>query len=163
MPIDAAIVLGAALNPDGSPGPALRRRVAAGAALVRAGRAPRLVLSGGAVRHHRSEAEVMHALALRHGVPPEALVLEPDSRNTLENARNCRRILAANGWRRVAVVTDGYHLPRALYVFRRLGMDAEGVAAARPPGRAWRVAACVREAGAFLLYLPRVERARREP
>ncbi len=160
MPYDAAIVLGAAVNRDGSPGEALRRRVATGAALVGGGRARWLVLSGGAVRHPRAEAEVMRGLALAQGLAPECLILESAARNTLENARHCRAIVRARNWRRVVVVTDSHHLPRALYAFRRLGVAAEGAApASRASGR-W-LLACAREAVAFLLYVPRVERARR--
>ena len=61
---DAAIILGAMVRPDGSPSPALRRRVEHGVSLVQTGKVGYLLMSGGAVRHPVPEAEVMRNLAL---------------------------------------------------------------------------------------------------
>jgi uncharacterized SAM-binding protein YcdF (DUF218 family) len=123
---DVIIVLGAALRPDGSPSPALERRVVRGVRAFREGLAGHLLLSGGAVRHPTPEAEAMARLALALGVPPESLVLEDRSRNTFENALHCGREMAERGWRQAAVVTDSFHMARALFVFRKLGIPAIG-------------------------------------
>ncbi|MBI3127823.1 MAG: YdcF family protein [Candidatus Tectomicrobia bacterium] len=137
---DAVLVLGAALRRDGSPSPALRRRALHGASLVREGHAPVLLLSGGRRRPPRTEAEAMRALALAEGVPPGRIVLEDRSVSTLENAVFSHRILAREGWRRVLVVSDPYHLYRGVWLLRRLGLEAHGSPA--PGGReanpAWR-------------------------
>jgi uncharacterized SAM-binding protein YcdF (DUF218 family) len=157
-PHDVAVVLGAAVKPGGLASESLTRRVAHGVGLYHAGRVSHLLMSGGVVRHPPAEAHLMRDLALAAGVPGAAIAIETCSRDTLENAAFSRAILDRNGWRRVLVVTDGYHLPRALYTFRRLGIEAEGEPAPAP--RLLLGTRC-REAVAFLTYLWRVERHRR--
>jgi uncharacterized SAM-binding protein YcdF (DUF218 family) len=132
--VDAVIVLGAALEAPGVGGPALRRRLRHGIAAFRELNARHLVLSGGVVVHHPAEAQVMRVLALDWGVPADRLVIEDRARNTFENALHCGRIMRAHGWRDVVVVTDGFHLTRALYCFRRLGFPARGRGVGRPGG-----------------------------
>ncbi|MEO5337179.1 MAG: YdcF family protein [Magnetospirillum sp. WYHS-4] len=148
---DVIIVLGAALRPDGSPSPALERRVARGVRAFREGLAPHLLLSGGAVRHARPEAEAMAALALAQGVPAGNIVQEPRSANTFENALHCRLMMEERAWRRAVVVTDSFHMPRALFVFRRLGIPAVGCRVEGRGGESrWRWAvACLREVAAL--------------
>ncbi|MBI2236333.1 MAG: YdcF family protein [Magnetospirillum sp.] len=159
-PFDAAVVLGALLRPDGSPSPAMLRRIGHAVRLFEGGRAANLLMSGGPVGHPTPEAEAMRALALAAGIPAERIAVEVGSRNTIQNARLSRPILAERGWNRVLVVTDAFHLPRALYVFRRLGIAATG-AGARPerPSASWH-AAWAREAAALPWTVARVETAR---
>jgi len=132
---DAAVVLGAKIEADGRPSPALLRRITHAAGLYHAGRVPFLLLSGGQAKDGVSEAEAMRRALLALDVPDTVLRLEELSRNTLENALFSRPIIQCQGWRRLLLVTDGYHMPRALYTFRRLGMRAKGHAA--PHGREW--------------------------
>jgi uncharacterized SAM-binding protein YcdF (DUF218 family) len=157
-PFDAAIVLGAMLRPDGSPSAAMARRVAHAVALARTGRVAHLLMTGGPVAHATPEAWVMRDLALAGGFAAERIVVEDRSRNTIENARLSAPLVAERGWRRLLVVTDSYHIPRALYVFRRFGLDARGAGA--PPPRTGRRdwwAAVLREAVALPWTLVRVE------
>ncbi len=156
---DAAIVLGASLRPDGTPSAALERRVRHGAALCLSGRAGHLVMAGGAVAHARPEALAMRDLALALGLAPARVMVEDRSRNTIENALYTLPLAHAHGWRRLAVVTDLYHLPRALYVFRRLGQPVAGLAVPppRPPGRDWLLAG-LREVPALPWTMVRLER-----
>ena len=127
---DVIVVLGAAVGAGGGPSAALRRRVAEGVRRLEAGAAPVLLLSGGKGGDIPAEAEVMGGLALAAGVAEDCLVLETDSRSTLENARCSARIMGARGWTKALVVTDAVHLPRALMAFRALGIDATGAAVA---------------------------------
>lgn len=162
MSADAIVVLGAALAAPGVAGPAVRRRVARGVALLAEGRAERLVVSGGLTAHPPAEALVMRDLALGLGAPAERVVLEDEARNTFENAVYAGRLAREHGWRRMIVVTDPFHLPRALYVFRRLGLEVVGEATderAGTPPLAW-YAGYAREAFAFLKswYLFRIGR-----
>ncbi len=184
---DVIVVLGAAVGVDGGPSAALRRRVAEGVRRLEAGAAPVLLLSGGkgggpdggkaggtgGAKDGRwpSEAEVMRDLALAAGVAAgvtpgvaEArLVLETESRSTLENARYSARIMRARGWTRALVVTDAVHLPRALLAFRALGIDAKGAAVAggarAQPVWTWPYH-LAREALAFLWYAARIAASR---
>ncbi|MEO0852841.1 MAG: YdcF family protein [Cyanobacteria bacterium J06648_11] len=102
-------------------------RVVYGAKLLKEGKASQLILSGGRAAWLDGpvpEAVDMRAVAEAMGVSPEAIVPEPESRNTYENAVNVRRILQARGIGRVLLVTSAMHMPRALAIFRHLDIDA---------------------------------------
>ena len=109
------VVLGAAVRPGGKPSPALRRRVLHGIACFHRTNAAALVFTGGRGRHPPSEARVMQALAIAHGIDAGRIVLEESSRSTLDSAEICAGIIKSAGWRQALVITDGYHLPRTLY------------------------------------------------
>ena len=120
-------MLGCRLFPGGRASERLRRRVAVGIALYREGAAPLLVMSGGGAGPI-SEAAVMRDLARNAGIPETVLMLEPESGNTFENAANTARLLHEAGKRRVVLVSDRVHLPRATRMFRQAGLDVVGVA-----------------------------------
>jgi uncharacterized SAM-binding protein YcdF (DUF218 family) len=163
MTADAIVVLGCRLGADGRPSAAMERRVAAGVALLAAGAAPRLVLSGGGSAA-RPEAEVMRVLALGYGAPEAALLLETRSRDTIENALCTAALLRRDGLSRVVVVTDRYHLPRARLLFRHAGLAVvRGAAPPSRPARDWPM--WLREAAALprslaLMALRRCSRRR---
>jgi uncharacterized SAM-binding protein YcdF (DUF218 family) len=159
---DAVVVLGCRLKPDGTTGALLARRVARGVELFQRGAAPLLVLSGGgggAV----PEAEVMRRIARAAGVPEAALIVEPRSRNTRENARETARLLAACGRSSVLLVSDRTHLPRAALLFRRAGLTVVGRAASSPPALSREAVLALRETAALARTLLCVLRRRREP
>lgn len=133
-PADAVVVLGAqVLGPD-APAPAVRRRLDHGVAVRERTAAPWLVLTGGVGAAGVSEAAVMANLARGRGVAAARLVLEEESTNTLEQAVAVARLARQRNWRRVVVVTDRYHLPRALFLFRRMGLPADGDPVRGPGG-----------------------------
>ncbi|ROU06502.1 YdcF family protein [Lysobacter enzymogenes] len=101
-------------------------RVAAAARAWQAGRAPAILVSGGASTSTRgiSEAAIMADALVKLGVPREALVLEDGSRDTRGNAERSARIAAERGWRRAILVTSALHMPRALQWFERAGLPA---------------------------------------
>lgn len=158
-PFDAAIVLGAMVAPDGSPSPALVRRVSHAVDLARRGRVGHLLMSGGAVRHPVPEAHVMRGLALAAGVPTEQLHVEDASLNTIGNALLSRAIVEEQGWRRLLVVTDSCHMMRSLYTFHRLGLKVHPAPAwpETAPRPEWYMA-WLREAFALPWTIIRVER-----
>ncbi|MDJ0950461.1 MAG: YdcF family protein [Alphaproteobacteria bacterium] len=157
-PYDVIVVLGTRVLADGRPSPALARRLAHGVRLFRDGRGAWLVLSGGAAGGRPAEAEIMRDLALAAGVPEDRVVLEPASANTFENVLNTAEIMRRRGWSRALVVSDGYHLRRALAVFRRLPVSAEASAAPRTPRDrlSYEAAVRAREIAARLWYLYRI-------
>lgn len=162
-PRDAVVVLGTRVLADGRPCPALARRVDHAVRLFQDGRADHLVMSGGLGDHPPTEAEVMRDHAVRAGVPPECILLEPDSDSTFENTLRSAAIVRARGWSRLLVVSQGYHLPRALFLFRRLGFEAAGSAApgagyfgTAPASLRLRVAVRAREAAAWPWFLWRI-------
>jgi uncharacterized SAM-binding protein YcdF (DUF218 family) len=145
---DAIVVLGC----RGSA--ALARRVACAVGLFRAGAAPLIVLSGGG-RGPVAEAQRMRGAALAIGVPETALLIEPRSRDTLENARETARLLRSRNLASVLLVSDRTHLPRAALLFRLAGLRVAACAA--PPGSslARAVAAALREIAALPWSLAR--------
>lgn len=148
-PFDVILVLGARVRADGGPGPSVRRRVAHAVREFRRGAAPRLLMSGGSFEGLPAESHVMRDLAVDAGVPGDRILVEERSRNTLENMAFSLPILERNDWRRVLVVTDGFHMPRSLLILRRLGIDATGSRASGAP--AWyRLLAGGREAVMYL-------------
>lgn len=120
---DAIVVLGAALNSDGSASSALRRRARHGVALHRSGAAPAILFSGGKAVNGMSEAQAMRDIALEMGIEPERMLLEADSNTTWENAHNSVGIARQNGWQRIVIVSDEVHLPRARFAFKKAGME----------------------------------------
>ena len=102
-------------------------RVWYAARLFHAGKAPLLLLSGGSdpQRHAFSEARAMAVFLQDLGVPAPALVLEEDSRNTLENAAFSAKLLNERGIRHVLLVTSALHMPRALALFSAQGLQVE--------------------------------------
>lgn len=154
---DVAIILGARLRPDGSPSPALARRVRHGVALARAGQAGALLMTGGATGGLAPEAQVMRDLALASGLPAERVHVEERARNTIENALFSAPLIRQAGWRRLLVVTDSFHRPRAAYIFRRFGLEVAvaGVRPEQPSGQWW--LAHLREAAALPWTMLRVE------
>lgn len=124
-PFDAIVVLGCATRPGGGCSPALRARVEAGVALWRAGRAPRLLMTGGAIHGRPSEAGEMAQLARSLGVPGEALILEDQARSTRDNGAKSEQLLGSEA--RVLIVTDAYHQLRARRVFRRHFAEVHGL------------------------------------
>ena len=150
---DAVLVLGRELDGDRVT-PVFRARLEHGAALLRAGWADRIVVSGGLTgTASRSEAAAGRDVLLELGVAPERIWTEECSRFTLENLYNARETLRAQGLSSVLLVSDPLHLGRAAAFARGLGLDAVcSPALGAPPARggaAWWLRA-LREA--FLLH-----------
>ncbi len=123
-----AIVFGAGLWRDGSPTPVLRDRVATAAELYFAGKAAALLMSGDNSVVEYNEPAAMRAYALQLGVPDEAIVLDYAGRRTYDTCYRAQHIF---GVQQAILVTQQFHLPRALYICRVLGLEAVGVAADR--------------------------------
>ncbi len=126
---DAIVVLGggmAAAKPPRRPYPDLNSasdRVWHAARLYHAGKAPHILLSGGAWRAEDApEAPAMREFLAVLRVPPSAVLLESGSRDTEANAAQSRDLLAARGWRRVILVTSALHMQRARRTFEKTGV-----------------------------------------
>ncbi len=120
-----ALVFGAGLRRDGSPTTVLADRVEAAARLYHLGKASQLLLSGSDTSRYGDETEAMRAMAIRLGVPPEAIRVDPGGHRTYAT---CLRAREAFGVRQAILVTQDYHLPRALATCQALGIDAVGAA-----------------------------------
>jgi SanA protein len=132
-----AIVFGAGLLRNGQPTPVLYDRVAVAAELYHLGKVERLLLSGDNRFLNYNEPGAMQKTALSLGVPENALVLDYAGRSTYDT---CYRARAIFGLTRAILVTQVFHLPRALFICEALGIQAAGVSANRHsygPTRWW--------------------------
>ena len=146
--VDALIVPGCAVRPDGTPSGSLRRRTERAIALWHEGIAPTLVLTGGRGRFPPAEATAAAALARNHGVPSTALIIEDRSTTTAENAACSARLMDEPMQMSVLVVTDCFHAWRCTHLFRRHFHRVRAVGTV-PPFRP-RVRGALREVVAIL-------------
>jgi uncharacterized SAM-binding protein YcdF (DUF218 family) len=120
---DAIIVLGTSADSDGNPTPEQLARVTEAVNEYKRGVAPRLILTGGAAHNRFVEAQVMERSAEAQGVPESAILLEPQAKDTIQNACYSVRIMRAHGWRSAEVVSSASHLPRASLIFKSLPIE----------------------------------------
>lgn len=118
--VDAILVLGHQLEPDGSMRPRLVARLEAALALANLNPRAPLVLSGGRLDAPRSEAEAMAEWLSASGIPANRLHLEDQSLDTLENAVYSLDFLRQLGAERIALVSTGYHIRRGLMLLQTL-------------------------------------------
>lgn len=121
-----AIIFGAGLRYDGTPTAVLRDRVETGAALYFSGKVEKLLMSGDNRVVEYNEPESMRQYAISLGVPNEAIVLDYAGRRTYDT---CYRAKAIFGVQNTILVTQKFHLARALFLCNSLGVKAVGVEA----------------------------------
>lgn len=119
-----ALVLGAQVYPNGMPSRFLRARLDLALALLERGTVERLLLSGDAQAPEYDEPAAMRAHVRAAGVPDDRMVLDPYGLDTYDS---CVRAREVYGITRLVIVTQSYHLPRAVGTARLLGLDAAGV------------------------------------
>ena len=139
---DVILVLGNPANDDGTIATVARSRVLEGIRQYRAGVAPRLLMTGGAVKNQFAEGDVMRQFAISQGVPADAVFAETQSRNTIQNAFYSYKIMQAHHWTSVMVVSSPTHIRRASLIFRHYPIAWKVQVAPWPPGlplwrRAW--------------------------
>ncbi len=123
-----ALVFGAGYWADGTPSDVMKDRVAAAVELWKAGKVQRLLFSGDNRFLDYNEPGKMREYALSLGCPADVIVLDFAGRRTYDS---CYRAQAIFGQQQLILVTQRYHLPRALYVCEGLGIDAVGYVADR--------------------------------
>jgi SanA protein len=131
---DAIIVLGAGIGPDGV-SQVLGDRLDTALALYRDGRAEKILLTGDHASPNYDEVAAMRKYLEARGVPEGALLLDGAGVDTFNSISRARMVY---GVERAIIVTQAFHLPRALWLARALGIDADGSEADR---RAYRGAA----------------------
>lgn len=122
----AAIVFGAGLQRDGTPSPVLKDRVAAAVQLYQLGKVEKLLMSGDNRFIDYNEPAAMKTYAVSLGVPEEAIVLDFAGRRTYDTCYRAQHIF---GLDEALLVTQKYHLPRAIFTCQGMGMQVSGVAA----------------------------------
>lgn len=123
-----AVVFGAGLTRDGSPSQVLRDRVATAVDLYNAGKVEKLLMSGDNRFDNYNEPAAMRDYAVRLGMPEADIVLDYAGRRTYDT---CYRAKAIFGVQQALLVTQAFHLPRAIFTCDALGLDAQGVIADR--------------------------------
>ncbi len=123
-PAPVALVLGAQVYPSGVPSSFLAARLDLARRLLEAGRVQVLLLSGDGAAPEYDEPAAMRRHLLAAGVPDDRMVLDPFGLDTYDS---CVRASRVYGVDRLLVVTQSYHLPRAVGTARALGLSAEGV------------------------------------
>lgn len=121
---DCILVLGAGLKPDGNPSDMLRDRLSFACDLWNEGVSDTVLISGDRASEAYDEVTAMKNYLLAHGIPEEAIVEDPMGYSTSESLKRAKDIF---GYENVAVVTQRYHLYRALYIAQKIGLDAKGV------------------------------------
>ena len=125
---DAILVLGARVWDNGQPSGILKDRINAGIALYEAGASDRILMSGDHGQDDYDEVNAMKDYAVEQGVAPNVIFLDHAGFSTYESVYRARDIFQI---KTVVIVTQKYHLYRALFVARALGLNAYGVSADR--------------------------------
>lgn len=124
--VDCILVLGCGVRPDGQPSLMLRDRLDMGLALYEAGAAPKLLMSGDHGRAEYDEVNAMKDYAMAADVPSEDVFMDHAGFSTYESMYRAKEVFCA---KKVVIVSQRYHLYRAIYDARALGLEAWGVAA----------------------------------
>jgi SanA protein len=125
-PSPVAIIFGAGLRRDGTPTPVLRDRVVTGVDLYFQGKVQKLLMSGDSSTVNHDEPGAMRDYAISLGVPSQDILVDYVGRRTYDT---CFRALHEFEVSEAILVTQDFHLPRALYICNKLGLPAIGVKA----------------------------------
>lgn len=124
--VDCILVLGCKVKDNGEPSPMLLDRLITGTELYKEGAAPKILMSGDHGRDTYDEVNVMKKYALDNGIPSEDVFMDHAGFSTYDSIYRAKHIFEA---KKVIIVTQEYHLNRALYLAHKLGLEAYGVPA----------------------------------
>ncbi len=119
-----AVVFGAGIRPDNTPTPMLADRVTAAVELYKSGRVQKLLMTGDNSSIDYNEVMVMQNYAVSQGVPVKDITLDHAGFSTYESCYRAKEIF---GVKEAILVTQNFHLPRAVYTCRQLGIEATGL------------------------------------
>ena len=123
--VDCILVLGCGVLSDGQPSAMLADRLERGISLYRSGAAPKLLMSGDHGQASYDEVNTMKQYAITRDVPSSDIFMDHAGFSTYESLYRARDIFQA---KKIIIVTQGYHLHRALHIAKALGLEAYGVA-----------------------------------
>lgn len=121
--VDCIIVLGCRVN-GSEPSPMLKDRLTVGVELYKAGAAPKLLMSGDHGREEYDEVNAMKQFAIDNDIPSEDIFMDHAGFSTYESMYRAAEIFEAD---KIIVVSQEYHLYRAIYIAEQLGIEAYGV------------------------------------
>jgi len=123
--VDAIIILGAGVWDKDTPSPMLNDRLLRGVELYKKGASPKILMSGDHGKVDYDEVNVMKTFAINAGIDSKDIFMDHAGFSTYESIYRAKEIF---GVHKVIIVTQGYHLYRALYIAKQLGIEAYGVA-----------------------------------
>lgn len=123
--VDCILVLGCRVYEDGTPSHMLEDRLRRGVELYQAAAAPKLLMSGDHGQQTYDEVNAMKAYAVAEGIASADVFMDHAGFSTYESLYRAKEIFGAE---KIIIVTQGYHLHRALHIANRLGLEAYGVA-----------------------------------
>lgn len=123
--VDCAVILGAGVR-EGKPTPMLRDRLLVGIDLYKSGAVKKLIMSGDHGSTDYDEVNIMKSFAVDRGVPDEDIFMDHAGFSTYETIYRAREIFEADN---IIIVSQKYHLYRALYIAEKLGIKSVGVSA----------------------------------
>ena len=121
---DCILVLGCLVKNSGEPSHMLEDRLKRAVELYHAGVAPKLLMSGDHGKKDYNEVEAMKQYAIEHGVPSEDVFMDHAGFSTYESCYRAKEVFAAE---KIIIVTQEYHLYRAMYVADKLGLETYGI------------------------------------
>lgn len=124
--VDCILVLGCGIHADGSPSRMLADRLSRSVELYNLHAAPKLLMSGDHGSVEYNEVATMREYALNYGVPSEDIFMDHAGFSTYDSMYRAKEVFGAD---KIIIVTQEYHLYRALYIAQELGIEAYGVAA----------------------------------
>jgi vancomycin permeability regulator SanA len=124
--VDCILVLGCYVHKDGNPSDMLHDRLRRGVELYDLGAAPKLLMSGDHGRTDYDEVAAMKQFAINAGIPSEHIFMDHAGFSTYESLYRAKEIFQA---KKILIVTQEYHLYRAIYIANQLGLEAYGVSA----------------------------------
>ena len=122
--VDCILVLGCMVHSDGSPSHMLEDRVKRGIELYHLGAAPKLLMSGDHGRVDYDEVATMKQLAVEAGVPSADVFMDHAGFSTYESMYRAKEVFQS---KKIIIVSQQYHLYRAVYAAQQLGLEAYGV------------------------------------
>ncbi|NOY15269.1 MAG: YdcF family protein [bacterium] len=132
--VDAAVILGTKTYIDGQINQCLLARLDTGISLIKTGQASALIMTGGRDSLNQpTQAQVMASLARHKGINPRIIWTENKSSDTWENILFARQIIVKNNWTKIAIVTEPYHMTRALMISKALGINSYPAPAVKSP------------------------------
>lgn len=126
QPPNIALVFGAGLKAKGEPSAVLEDRILTAIGLYQDGKVGKIIMSGDNRNVNHNEVLAMKNFALQQGLDEADIILDHAGRSTYDSCYRLKEVFSLN---KIVLITQEYHLPRALYICNELGIDAVGVAA----------------------------------
>ena len=124
LEVDCILILGAGLYSESTPSPMLADRIKTGINLYELNASKKILMSGDHGQHNHDEVGVMRDYAIKAGVPSEDIFMDHAGFSTYESMYRAKYIFGA---KKIIIVTQDFHISRAVYIAEKLGLEAYGV------------------------------------